>query len=340
MHWKCAVCGYLHPEAEAPARCPVCGAPVGRFSAIDPTIAIAAGDRATDAPAGSESKKSIAPASVNLQWRCTVCGYIHTGPEPPEVCPVCGADRSKFVQVTEKKDSPVSPVTPPVSKLGKRPSSDPSDEAKPKTATTGNQWRCSVCSHIHDGDFPPDACPVCGSPREKFKASNIKKKVMPAAPSAPSWVPQKYADAYSKLSQVLSRYHAHPIAVHLPNGVAPIATLFLILALLTHSQSLERAAFYNMIVVMLAMPVVLFTGYLDWKGRYGGRMSRVFRTKIICGIIVTVLAVILVFWRMLDPAVAFSGAGVRTLYLFAYLALVAAGGVAGFNGGKLVFPKK
>ena len=31
------------------------------------------------------------------RWRCTVCGYIHEGEEPPEVCPVCGADRSQFV---------------------------------------------------------------------------------------------------------------------------------------------------------------------------------------------------------------------------------------------------
>lgn len=34
-------------------------------------------------------------------WRCTVCGYIHEGLEPPEVCPVCGADRSLFVAVEE-----------------------------------------------------------------------------------------------------------------------------------------------------------------------------------------------------------------------------------------------
>jgi uncharacterized membrane protein len=36
------------------------------------------------------------------QWRCTVCGYIHEGVEPPEVCPACGADRSLFVPVEEE----------------------------------------------------------------------------------------------------------------------------------------------------------------------------------------------------------------------------------------------
>lgn len=27
---------------------------------------------------------------------CTVCGYVHDGDAPPEVCPICNADSSKF----------------------------------------------------------------------------------------------------------------------------------------------------------------------------------------------------------------------------------------------------
>lgn len=34
------------------------------------------------------------------QWRCTVCGYVHFGDEPPDVCPVCGAPSEKFEPVT------------------------------------------------------------------------------------------------------------------------------------------------------------------------------------------------------------------------------------------------
>ena len=29
---------------------------------------------------------------------CTVCGYVHTGNEPPEKCPQCGALKSKFTE--------------------------------------------------------------------------------------------------------------------------------------------------------------------------------------------------------------------------------------------------
>ena len=33
------------------------------------------------------------------KWRCTVCGYIHEGSEPPEVCPVCGVPKEFFEKV-------------------------------------------------------------------------------------------------------------------------------------------------------------------------------------------------------------------------------------------------
>lgn len=33
------------------------------------------------------------------KWRCTVCGYIHEGENPPVRCPVCEAPASKFEAV-------------------------------------------------------------------------------------------------------------------------------------------------------------------------------------------------------------------------------------------------
>ena len=31
------------------------------------------------------------------------------------------------------------------------------------------QWSCTVCGYIHDGATPPDACPQCRAPQDKFK---------------------------------------------------------------------------------------------------------------------------------------------------------------------------
>jgi len=36
------------------------------------------------------------------KWVCTVCGYVHEGPNPPEVCPVCKAPASKFKEQVEE----------------------------------------------------------------------------------------------------------------------------------------------------------------------------------------------------------------------------------------------
>ena len=30
------------------------------------------------------------------KFKCIVCGYIHEGIEPPDVCPVCGASKDDF----------------------------------------------------------------------------------------------------------------------------------------------------------------------------------------------------------------------------------------------------
>ena len=49
------------------------------------------------------------------KWKCTVCGYIHTGDEPPEKCPVCGAPKSKFIDVSEPETPKPEPAPAAVS---------------------------------------------------------------------------------------------------------------------------------------------------------------------------------------------------------------------------------
>ncbi len=31
------------------------------------------------------------------------------------------------------------------------------------------KWICTVCGFVYEGDNPPDKCPQCGDPAEKFK---------------------------------------------------------------------------------------------------------------------------------------------------------------------------
>ncbi|ODA42385.1 flavin reductase [Desulfosporosinus sp. BG] len=46
---------------------------------------------------------------MEKQWRCTVCGYIHNGENPPDICPICGADASFFELVSQVDEANMSP---------------------------------------------------------------------------------------------------------------------------------------------------------------------------------------------------------------------------------------
>jgi rubrerythrin len=30
------------------------------------------------------------------------------------------------------------------------------------------KWECRVCLHLHEGEEPPENCPVCGAPASEF----------------------------------------------------------------------------------------------------------------------------------------------------------------------------
>lgn len=45
------------------------------------------------------------------QWRCTVCGYIHSGDRPPEVCPVCGAGPELFELINTAQEGTTAGVS-------------------------------------------------------------------------------------------------------------------------------------------------------------------------------------------------------------------------------------
>lgn len=42
-----------------------------------------------------------------MLWRCTVCGMLVEGQNPPAACPKCGAPAEKFVKLTEEEEKKV-----------------------------------------------------------------------------------------------------------------------------------------------------------------------------------------------------------------------------------------
>lgn len=286
---------------------------------------------------GSDNTATATPTA----WRCTVCGYIHKGPEPPDKCPVCGADRSKFEPLTEAAPAPAP-------ESAAESGADVSEASRTSGATDTEadapvRWRCTVCGYVHLGPEPPEKCPVCGADRSKFvrlEEAPAPEAAGPAPPVEDARPAPKPAQRYYRIiSERMTELHAHPISVHIPNGVAPVAVLFVLLATLFGSASLERAATANLVVVLLSMPLVLFSGYNDWQRRFGGKMTKIFKGKIVCGALFTVLVIWIVLWRVVNPDILVPGAVGRWFYILLNLALVAVGAVAGYLGGKLVFGK-
>ena len=203
-------------------------------------------------------------------------------------------------------------------------------------------WKCEVCGYIHEGDEPPEKCPVCGADKSRFVEVTEKAPVASEADveapvlDMPSESPAK-KDPLSRIYDLVSRHHLHPISVHVPNGVLPISVFFLMIAIIFPFAGIDAAVSFNIIAVLFSMPVVLFSGFVDWKKRYNGSMTTLFLGKMVCGGIVLVTALILVVWRIIHPDIVISGSAARFPFLMIHLIMLGAAGFAGFLGGKLVF---
>ncbi len=202
------------------------------------------------------------------------------------------------------------------------------------------RWKCIVCKYIHEGDEPPDRCPICKVPKEKFiEVDQFANPI--AAPRKEQKprkkVPSKPAEKGGPLTRTLIKYHAHPISVHVPNGVIPISVAFVFASVILNFAGLAQAAFYNTLMVLISMPFVLFSGYLSWKIKYRGFLSSRFKTKIVSSTVAALSALGLVIWYALNPDVLSQGPLYNWLFLACNLVLLAATGISGFVGGKLVF---
>lgn len=202
------------------------------------------------------------------------------------------------------------------------------------------KWECTICGYIHEGETPPDECPLCGAEKSLFAEVAEDSKEVEPEKNVPTEEQQPQAvssSMFELMYDLTMKYHLHPISVHTPNGIMPFAFLLLLGAALFTSVSFESAAFYCLLFVLLNMPIVLFTGYVTWQKHYNGKMTPLFRLKIVSAAIATILLSILVFWRILRPEVMAPGSSAKLFYIFLALLLLGTIGIAGHMGGKLVF---
>ena len=274
-------------------------------------------------------------------WECGVCGYVHKEDQPPEVCPVCEAPSKMFKEQTAESSTVAAP---------EREAEAAAPESAAKVAAWESaavrRWRCTVCGYVHTGDEPPEKCPVCDAPRNMFveidadgnalgevEAVEIDSVLPVGSETGAGQRPSFLA----RLASLSLKLHLHPITTHFPNGILPVVVVFFGLSVYFKVISLELAAYYNLIFVLIMLPVVLLTGFVEWQKRYKGIKTAIFITKIICSLIVLGTVNVLVFWRLLDPGVLAEGSPYRLIYLGIAVGMLGVTGLAGHLGGKLVF---
>jgi len=202
------------------------------------------------------------------------------------------------------------------------------------------KWECTVCGHVHEGEEPPDECPVCSADKSMFVEIKEDGESVDQAPETGAHPDSKLslsASLYAKVSDLILQYHLHPIAVHTPNGIVPMAILFLFITAFLGYPFFETSAFYSLIFVLITMPVVLFTGYETWQRRYRGALTSIFKIKIGASVVTVLMLLTLVIWRAVQPDIVAAPSSSRWIYLSLSGILLAAVGLAGHMGGKLVF---
>ncbi len=319
MKWICTVCKYEHEGDAPPDVCPVCKQPKEKFELkkeeeTEKTDAKKADVEAVveekEAPAKEKEDSSEENKTQGRKWYCTVCRYIHEGDSPPDICPVCKKPWTAFVPHVDGQEHPrVVPSKPPA--------------AATSAASPGksDRWRCVVCNYIHEGDEPPDVCPICGKLKDAF-------------------VPETKSPVHHHrgISGLIEKLHAHPVSAHFPNGAMPMALLAWVAYLILGFSYLERMSLLLMLIAVAAVPVTFFTGWSDAKHRFGTTITGVFPEKKRLSWVLVVLSATIAGWRLY---LGFFNVPQNTveIAIFTGLLIACSGVVArlGMLGGKLVF---
>lgn len=211
------------------------------------------------------------------------------------------------------------------------------------------KWKCTICRYVHEGDEPPAQCPICKAPASKFillepeqdekskETLRIKEleRQIAAQKAAIEESKPRGVKLYKALQELLVKHHLHPISVHFPNGILPLAVTLFILSILFKIDTLADAGFFNLFFVMLVLPFVLFAGYAEWIKKYNRAMTSLFVIKIIAAALTTTICIFNVIWYMADPKVLSSG--LSWLFILLNVLMLTSAGIAGHLGGKLVF---
>lgn len=210
------------------------------------------------------------------------------------------------------------------------------------------KWICKICGYIHEGEAPPDICPICGAPASEFElmpgsekqdASSVGEGTEAIPPPREEYVPAFIRNNrfLSFIARVFPLFQFHPIMAHFPNGLIPVCVFFLVLAIFFDFPCVEMTALYVLCAAVVMSPLTVMTGIYNWKARYKKAVTTKFMFKLYGGIAFVVLGAVTIIWRLMTPDIVETGAGPYFIINLVLLVLVA---LLGHVGGTIVFAGK
>lgn len=186
-------------------------------------------------------------------------------------------------------------------------------------------WRCTICGYLHEGDSPPEFCPLCHAPADKFELIGSVEQDEPFV--------SRFQEA---LYQMRETFAPHAVSAHFPAALIPTCVLFLLLAVVSGSPSLEFAAFALLVVIVISIPVTMLTGFFIWQKNYRKSRNVIFKKKITLAWLLLLVAAAIMIWRLLAPDLLSNGGAGAAFYLLLNLFMLACVTLLGHYGGMLV----
>lgn len=178
------------------------------------------------------------------------------------------------------------------------------------------RWQCTVCGYVHEGNEPPEFCPVCGADKSKFIPLDTEKTGL--------------------FHELVSAFKLHPVLAHFPGGLMPTAALFLVFYFVTKQAGVEHASFWLVLVLTIVVPFSLATGIHDWYKYFGRDHAPVFYKKLALALTLLTLGLVAIALRYDQPGLLASDSWHRWLYLLCLLGMLTCISLLGHYGSLLL----
>lgn len=179
------------------------------------------------------------------------------------------------------------------------------------------RWRCTVCGYIHEGEEPPEVCPVCGADRSQFVLEE--------------------AEEANLLQDLIANFRLHSVLAHFPCGLLPTIALFLLIYFVTGHPVLETSVFWMLLVAIAVAPVSLVSGIYAWQKHFNGQRASIFLKKIGLALGLLLLGLIAILLRYGQPELLVTGGWRSWLYLLCVGGMLCCVVLLGHYGSKLSF---